>query len=307
VSMEVIIQLFPCKTDTIKPSCFIHSEPVLLLNLESEKTTNLFVLTGKKCFVTRIYDPYGCREKTSGQSERSEFIWIMAKKRPTRKEFLKKPDEFLTLSARASAFIRDHSQAFTYLGMAAVAAVLVYLGVHTYLGYVNEKGLSAYNTAYYALLKNLKPDVNQADLKQSVELFEKVKDDYGLSKVSDLALPELAYLKFLEGKYDEAIVLYKKFLAEFSDGTSYQSLTGLSLAACYEAKGEVNQAIESLKRIVAGPDDHFKEQAMLSLARLYRLDQQQGKSKEILQEFVEKFKSSPFLPAAKARLSEFQE
>jgi outer membrane protein assembly factor BamD (BamD/ComL family) len=41
---------------------------------------------------------------------------------------------------------------------------------------------------------------------------------------------------------------------------------------------------------------------MLSIARLYRLDHKDEKSKEILKEFVEKYPTSPFLPMAKARL-----
>ena len=42
---------------------------------------------------------------------------------------------------------------------------------------------------------------------------------------------------------------------------------------------------------------------MLSLARLYRLDKQSQKEKEILESFVEAYPDSPFLPMVKARLS----
>ena len=49
-------------------------------------------------------------------------------------------------------------------------------------------------------------------------------------------------------------------------------------------------------------NDPFKETVMLSLARLYRLDNQTEKAKEILKEFVEQYKDSPFLPMAKAYL-----
>jgi predicted negative regulator of RcsB-dependent stress response len=229
----------------------------------------------------------------------------MAKKKATRKELLKKPDEFLTFSAKAVIFFSEHSRLLTYFGVAVAIAVLVYLGIHTYMGYINKKGQNAYNIAYQTFVKSMSPDVEQKDFKESEKLFQQVRDKYGLSKVGPLALPELAYLKFLEKKYDEAIPLYQEFLNEVSDNPSYQSLARISLAACYEAKGEVKQAIEMLKQIMAGPDDHFKEQAMLSLARAYRLDHRPDKSKEILEEFVDKFKSSPFLPLAKADLNKF--
>lgn len=229
----------------------------------------------------------------------------MAKKKVTRKALLKEPDEFLTLSARVAIFVREHSQQFTYLGVAVAAAILIYLGINTFMGHINEKGQSAYNTAFYALAKNTDPETAPKDLKESAELFQQVIDKYGLSKVSRLALPELAYLKVLEKKYDEAISLYERFLNEVSDYAPYQSLARLALAACYEAKGDMEKAIQTLNQITAGPDDLFKEEAMLSLARVYRLADQKDKSKEVLQEFVEKYENSPHLPLAKTHLKKY--
>ena len=52
-----------------------------------------------------------------------------------------------------------------------------------------------------------------------------------------------------------------------------------------------------------GPDNFFKELAMISLARVYRLASQEDMSKEILKEFIEKFKSSPYMPIAKTHLN----
>ncbi|MGD8982388.1 MAG: tetratricopeptide repeat protein [Desulfobacteraceae bacterium] len=228
----------------------------------------------------------------------------MAKKKVTRKQLLKEPDEFLTFSGRAALFIREHSRLFTYLGGAVAAGLLIYLGMTTFMGYINKKGQTAYNTAYYILAENANPEKDAQALKESAELFQKVIDKYGMSKVSRLAFPELAYLRMAEKKYDEAIGLYLEFLGKVPDNSPYQSLARLALAACYEANGELESAVESLSQVVDGPNDVFKEQAMLSLARVYRLDNQKDKSKKILEEFLEKFKSSPFLPIAKAHLAE---
>ena len=230
----------------------------------------------------------------------------MAKKRVTRKQLLKEQDEFLTFSGRAALFVREHSQQFKYLGGAIAAALIIYLGITTVMGYINKKGQNAYNMAYYNLAQNVDLNSESEDLKQSVDLFQKVIDDYGFSKVSRLALPELAYLKMVEEKYDEAIPLYQEFSSKLADNIPYQSLARIALAACYEAKGEFERAIEILKQVTAGPEDLFKEQAMLSLARVYRLADQEDKSKEILKEFVEEFKTSPFFPIANALLHEYR-
>jgi tetratricopeptide (TPR) repeat protein len=229
----------------------------------------------------------------------------MAAKKVSRKELLKGPDEFLTFSSRAIIFFKDHSTQFSYIGVGIVVLICIYLGINTYMKYVNKRGQTAYNEAYYALTKNQNSDESKEDLKQPLELFEKVKNKYGLSKASRLAIPELAYLKFSDKKYDEAISLYKEFLAEIRDHAPYEAMTMLALAACYEEKGDFNKAVETLKQIRANPDLFFEEQATLSLARIYRLSNQPEKSKETLKEFVEKFNSSPFLPLAKAHLQEY--
>jgi len=225
----------------------------------------------------------------------------MAKK-TTRKELLKGTDEFLTFSSKAVNFITTHLRELKYAGFAIAIIVVAYLGVTTYLRYVNKNGQNAYNTAYQTLTKEMKPDANLDNLRKSEELFIKVTDDYGLSKVARLALPQIAYLKFLDKKYDEAIVLYRKFLDKVSGNTEYELMTNLALAACFEAKEDLKTAMETLIPVVETPDNSFREPAMLSLARLYRLDNKPEKARELLNEFVEQHADSPLLPFAKAQL-----
>lgn len=226
----------------------------------------------------------------------------MAAKKISRKELLKGPDEFLTFSSRVILFFKDHSTQFSYVGVGIVILICAYLGFNTYMKYINKKGQTVYNEAYYALVENLDSDERKEDVKLPLELFEKVKDKYGMSKASQLALPELAYLKFRDKKYDEAISLYDEFLADVRDNSPYKAMTRLALAACYEEKGDLMRATEILNQIVGDPAVFFKEQAMLSLARVYRLSNQPEKSHEILEKFVEKYDTSPFLPQVKAQL-----
>lgn len=225
----------------------------------------------------------------------------MVQKKVSRKELLKKPDEFLTFSAKAIIFAKEHARPLQYLGIALLGLVVIFIGVNVYLNYINKKGQDAYNMAFYAVLKNMDFENNQEGLKESEELFNQVIDKYGTSKVSRLALPELAYVKFLQKEYDEAIAKYQEFLDKASDDP-YQSLTMMALAVCYEEKGDYDEAIRTLEEIRSGPDDFFKEQAMLSLARVYRLANKEEKSNEILREFVDKFSNSSYLPLAEAQL-----
>ena len=76
----------------------------------------------------------------------------------------------------------------------------------------------------------------------------------------------------------------------------------MALAVCYEEKGELDKAIQALEQITTGTNDSFKEQAILSLARIYRLSEQPDKSDELLKDFINKYPASPFLPQAKAHV-----
>jgi lipopolysaccharide biosynthesis regulator YciM len=225
----------------------------------------------------------------------------LARKKISRKELLKKPDEFMTFSAKAIAFFKDHSSQFEYLGMIIVGLFLIYLGLNTYLKHVNKKGQEAYNIAYHSVLKNMGKG-NLEELNESEALYQKVIEDYGFSKASRLALPELGHIHFVKKEYNEAIEEYQAFLKKLSKNNPYMPLVRMALAACYEEKGELENAIQNLEYITSNSEIFLKEQAMLSMARIYRLEKKPEKSDVILKEFVEKFPTSPFLPQAKAYL-----
>jgi tetratricopeptide (TPR) repeat protein len=226
----------------------------------------------------------------------------MAAKRTTRKELLKKPDEFITFSSKVALFVSSHLRQIKLIGLAIGVAAILYLGGYAYISYVNKKGQEIYNKGYVALEESLEPDGEPEKLKESSEHFATLIDEYSLASAARLALPQIAYVRFLDGQYDEAASYYREFLEKVSGDRDYRSLSQLALAACFEARGDIKTAKETLDPILGGPDDKFKEIAMLNLARLHRLENQDAKSKEILSEFVEKFKDSPFQPFAKALL-----
>lgn len=226
----------------------------------------------------------------------------MAKKKITRKQLLKEPDEFLTFSAKVAKYVTAHVTQLKYLGIATGVLLIIFLGGYTYYRHMNNKGQELYNTAYEALAKALKPDMKPDDLKNPGELFQKVIDGYGMSKAARLALPEKAYIHFLEGDYDGAITLYRHFLDKVAGNDRYESLARTALAACYEQKGENQTAILSLEPILSDKGNPFREAAMLEMARLYGLNNQAKEKQETLKEFIETYKNSPFLPMAKAML-----
>jgi predicted negative regulator of RcsB-dependent stress response len=222
----------------------------------------------------------------------------MTKNKISRKELLKGQDEFMTLSSRAIEFVKEHKSQFDYLVMAILALIVIYIGGYTYVKYMNKKGMEAYDTAYQTALKASTGSTDLVAEKKAKGLFEQVANDYGRYKAGKLAVPEVAHAEYNDKQYDKAIEDYEKYLATATDNDPSKPLARLSISVCYEAKGEYDKAAQSLEKIMEGPDDPIKEQAMLGLARVYRLSSKQDKSNEILKQFKEKFPKSSFIELA---------
>ncbi len=226
----------------------------------------------------------------------------MAKKRITRKELLKKDDEFISLSNRVAQYVSAHAKQIQYIILTIMIIVVIVIGVSLYFRHLNKKALAAYNLAYKMLVSDLSPETAQDNIKRSIAELDKLIKGYGRTKMATLAIPQLAYLKFGQGKYDEAISLYQTYLKRDKSSSMYPSMAHFGLAAAYEAKEEYQSAISHLKKIVEDENNILKEEAMFSLGRVYALSGQQETSREIFKDFVNQFKESPLLPLAKANL-----
>ncbi len=228
----------------------------------------------------------------------------MAKKKVSRKELLKSPDEFVTFSSRAAEFAKTHQQKLKFGGIAIAIIVAGYLLVNAWMDSMHDAGQNAYNQAVQSLEAIKTESDRDTEALNNVEsLFTKVTEEYGMSKRARLALPQIAHVNILEKNYSEAVDYYQSFIKKVPGKTQYDALARLALAACYEAEGDVKSAVETLAPLEAAPSNTpFREFAMWRLARLYRLDHQPDKEKETLEDFVEKYKDSPFHAMAKARL-----
>jgi len=227
----------------------------------------------------------------------------MAKKKLSRKELLRNTDEFLTLSGKVALFVNEHIRQVKLVGIGLVAVAVVYVAVWGYMKHTNKMGQEAYNVAYNTLNQNVESEAADKETTEKSEaLFEEVINGYGMSKAADLALAQVGHAKFSTQKYDDAINYYEEFATKASGNEAYETLTLLALAACHEAKGEMGKAAGILDGIMKTSDNPFRENAMLNLERIYRLDNQPEKANEILKIFAKEYSNSPFFPMVKARI-----
>ncbi len=199
---------------------------------------------------------------------------------------------------------RNYSKYINYTIFPLLIVLLIYAGIYGYFTYTNRKAESIYNSAIKLFSENLKKGLNDKKLDESLKMFKSIVKKYPLSRYSRLSMPFIGYLSFMKGNYEEAILYYDKFKKKIADSAKeYTCLSDISLASCYEGKKEYKKATRLLEDILKkDPDTPFKELILLSLERLYRLQNRKELAKKTIEEFIKEYPNSPFLYMAKARL-----
>lgn len=223
-------------------------------------------------------------------------------KEKSRKELLSTNDEFITFSARMFVLAGEHKKQLYIAGYCILAIIILFIAGNMYMKHLNSRAQDAYNTGYYEISGSITPEKKQEIYTKARTDFGKVLAEYKMSKAAPLTIPQMAHIDFLEKKYDDAIKKYQDYLDKKPD-EPYYSYALLALSTCYEEKGEYDMAIQTLEKAVAKAEGYSKEQAMLSLAGIYRIKKDFTKSNEILKDFIEKFPSSSFVEVAKASIS----
>lgn len=226
----------------------------------------------------------------------------MAEKRVSRKELLKKPDEFLSFSERAYEYIATHSKQFTAGLVGFAVAVLIYVGIVWYIDYRADQAMVAYNAAA-DLAENNQPFDPQKG-RDAVQALEKFRQDFSSSHQADLALIQLGDLYYQLGQYDQAESAYQEFLKKISEANALLKPFVLSsLAQVYEAQKKPEQAVATWSKILAMKEEAMKEEAYIGLGRLYQAQEKYEEAKKAYQDLVDKFPSSRFIDLAQSELA----
>jgi len=189
------------------------------------------------------------------------------KKKVTRKQLLKEPDEFLTFSAKLFNFVLEHrTQALGALG----GVILIVLAVSGF-SYYSHKQASAAEAQLqkswnqYEAIRNEKGPVEAYQAVGSE--FDKLISEHGGRPGGKAARVILANICYNGGDIDKAITLYEASLDNFEDPFYRgQILNGLGYA--HEAKKDYKKAIEYFEVTASGSSGVLKAEALFNLARL---------------------------------------
>jgi tetratricopeptide (TPR) repeat protein len=228
----------------------------------------------------------------------------MAKKRKkTRKELLKEPDEFLTISSKLIKLAIEYKTHLSYaLGIILVLAVII-SGIRFF-------SIRAENNASALLDKSLTKYNSIKSEKQPDEVYGEVSADFQfiLNKYKGKESAKLARLIYANicynaGKYKQAIELYKTALTDFAKYPMIHHQILSNLGYAYEQEEDYSTAVGYFEKISSAPEPIMRDEALYHLGRLYDKLGENEKSREAYNKILTDHQDFIYIDLVKERMA----
>jgi len=157
----------------------------------------------------------------------------------SRKDLLKKPDEFITFSDRAVRWAQENGKTVTLAASAVVLLIAVGLGGRSYLNYRRQAAAQALGSAFGAYQAALE---DKAKAPGAIAMLRRVAQDYGSTASGHQARLALAGLLMHTGKAAEAQTVYQALWDEGELASEMRPLVGRGLGQCLEVQKKYRQA-----------------------------------------------------------------
>lgn len=228
----------------------------------------------------------------------------MAKKlKKTRKELLKEPDEFITISSKLIGFAVDHQKQLTVAVGIIVALALIFSGYRFFSIRAESKAsaLLDQSIANYEKFKNDKQPMEAYD-RVSAD-FQLILDKYGSKKSGKIARLTYANICYKAGKYEQAIALYNQSLIDFEKHPTIHNQVVGSLGYAYEQQQDYEKAVTYFEKLSSSPETIMRGEALYNLGWLYDKLGQAEKSKAAYNKILSDHQDFLYIDLVKEKMS----
>lgn len=208
---------------------------------------------------------------------------MAGKKKISRKELLKKPDEFITLSTRTLNWAKDNYLMVICIGSGLVLFLSLYFGYSAYRNRQERLG----HEKYFSSL-----EITDQDKK--LKQIEEIIRDYPGTNAAQSARVTAGHLYYQKKDYARAVSSYQAALSKGKFPQAIKILILGNLAYAYEQKGDLPQAAKTLSEIAQGQQNLLKEDSLLNLARVYQKMGKKAEAKTTYQNFLKSFPQSVY-------------
>jgi predicted negative regulator of RcsB-dependent stress response len=213
------------------------------------------------------------------------------KKKVSRKELLKKPDEFITLSTRTLNWAKDNYKIVILIGSAVILLAALYFGYSAYRNRQERLSQEKYFTA-----------LGNQDQEKKLKQLEEIIKDYSGTQASQSARVTAGNLYYDKKDYDQAIASYQSALKYGKFPPAFRTMIRENLAYAFEEKGDLAQAAKTLSTITQ-EGTFLKEDSLMNLARVYQKMGKKEEAKAIYRTILNEFPHSVYRQIVQERLA----
>jgi predicted negative regulator of RcsB-dependent stress response len=194
---------------------------------------------------------------------------VAAAAKKTRKELLKEPDEFITLSSRMVGFIAAYKKTIAYVCFGVLLAVVAVSGYVGYSGWQESKAAAQLAQAL-AKYERLSAESSQGQaVPQVAEDFKRILNDYGNRSNGNTARVLYANLCYETGDFKQAVELYQTSLARFQDDPLMRFLLLKCLAYAHEGLKDYAAAAGYFEQALSAAQKNLQDDVLFHLGDLY--------------------------------------
>ncbi len=227
----------------------------------------------------------------------------MAASKKSRKELLKKPDEFITFTGKAIRFVTDNQKPISYALYAVVAIVLIIFGYRFFAQRVEAKAFSMLEQTMAKYEAQKSATSAQEAYRNVSEEFQGIVAKYGGNAGGKLARASYANISYDAGDYNKAIELYKRSLNDFKDHPLVYNLILSGLGYAYAQTGDNSNAIMYFEKLVAATDSGNRDEALFVLGMLYEKSGEPDKSHQAFNQILSNYPNSMYFDIVEEKLA----
>lgn len=223
------------------------------------------------------------------------------KKRVTRKQLLKEPDEFITFSGKLIQFGMQYKTQLTYVGAILVALIVVVSGYRFFSIRSENNAQALLNQAVAKYQTTLNGQDSEKAYQTVSEDFQLILNKYGTKNSGKIARVTFANICFDAGDYARAIELYRQSLEDFKNHAFMNNLIRSDLGYAHEQLNDIPLAVSYFEKIAENQEPILRDEALFNLGMLYEKSGDHQKSADAFKRIVTEHPDSMYIEIVKER------
>lgn len=223
------------------------------------------------------------------------------KKKITRKQLLKEPDEFITFSGKMIQLGMQYKTQLTYAVGIIVALMLVVSGYRFFAIRSENKAHALLDRAVNQYQTALNGEDSKKAYQTASEDFQLILNKYGSKQSGKLARVIFANICFDAGEYKKAIELYRQSLKDFKNDAFMNNLIHSDLGYAHEQLNEARLAVSYFEKIAESQEPILRDEALFNLGMLYEKLGDQQKSSDAFKRIISDHPDSMYIEIVKER------